>query len=76
MSEAELTTTGRSQPIGTKNTVTFPEPLGGASWGGGSVDPNLGYFFINVRNEGTIGHMIKPSELVPPATNDSLLNIA
>jgi glucose dehydrogenase len=63
---------GPFTPMGMKNTVTFPGPFGGANWGGGSVDPKLGYFFINVRDEGTIGHMIRPSELVPPATADGL----
>ena len=63
---------GPFTPMGMKSTVTFPGTLGGANWGGGSVDPSLGYFFINVRNEGAIGHMVKPGDLQPPAIKDGL----
>lgn len=50
-------------PMGTKQTVVFPASNGGANWGGASVDPTLGYYFINTRSEGAIGHMGKQSEL-------------
>jgi quinoprotein glucose dehydrogenase len=49
---------GAFTPTGAKNTVIFPGSLGGANWGGGTVDPSLGYFFINVRNSGQIGRML------------------
>jgi glucose dehydrogenase len=53
-------------------TVSFPGTLGGANWGSGSVDPNLGYFFINTRDEGAIGRMSKPEEANPPVTKNGL----
>ncbi len=63
---------GPFTPMGMTSTVTFPASNGGANWGGGSLDPVLGYFFVNTRSEGAIGRMIKPSELNPPATKDGL----
>ncbi len=61
---------GPFTPMGMTSTVTFPASNGGANWGGGSLDPALGYFFVNTRNEGAIGRMIKSSEL--PVTKDGL----
>ena len=43
------------------STVVFPASNGGANWGGASVDPALGYYFINTRSEGAIGHMAPPA---------------
>lgn len=44
--------------------MTFDSPstdlYGGGNWGGGSVDPKLGYFFFKVKNDGAIGRMDKP----------------
>ena len=34
-------------------TVTYPGPTGGPNWGGGSYDPNTGYYMINVQNRPT-----------------------
>ncbi len=51
---------GPFTPMGMTPTVVFPASNGGANWGGGSLDPALGYFFVNTRNEGAIGRMIKP----------------
>jgi glucose dehydrogenase len=53
---------GAFTPMGAKQTVVFPASNGGANWGGASVDPALGYYFINTRSEGAIGHMGTPSE--------------
>ena len=50
-------------PMGTKQTIVFPASNGGANWGGASIDPALGYYFINTRSEGAIGHMGKQSEI-------------
>lgn len=30
--------------------ITYPGPTGGPNWGGGSFNPGLGYYFINVQN--------------------------
>ncbi len=50
-------------PMGAKQTIVFPASNGGANWGGASIDPTLGYYFINTRSEGAIGRMGKQSEL-------------
>jgi quinoprotein glucose dehydrogenase len=63
---------GPFTPMGLKPTVVFPGADGGGNWGSGSVDPKLGYFFVNVKNDGAIGRMIRPSEADPPATKDGL----
>jgi quinoprotein glucose dehydrogenase len=34
--------------------VVFPSEIGGANWGGGSFNPNLGYLFINVNDLGQL----------------------
>lgn len=31
-------------------TITYPGPTGGPNWGGGSYNPDLGLYFINVQN--------------------------
>jgi quinoprotein glucose dehydrogenase len=41
------------------NMLIFPSTLGGGNWGGVSVDPSLGYLFVNVMNIGQWGHMEK-----------------
>ena len=63
---------GPFTPMGIKPTVVFPGGDGGGNWGSGTVDPNLNYFFLNVKNDGAIGRMVKPTDLNPPATKDGL----
>jgi glucose dehydrogenase len=41
------------------NALFFPSTLGGGNWGGVSVDPSLGFLFVNVMNVGQWGHMEK-----------------
>jgi quinoprotein glucose dehydrogenase len=40
-----------------RNVLIFPSTLGGGNWGGVSVNPVLGYLFVNVMNIGQFGHM-------------------
>lgn len=35
-------------------TINFPGRQGGANWGGGSFNPQLGYFFVNINNLGQV----------------------
>lgn len=57
---------GPFTPTGLTPTIVFPGSLGGANWGGGSVDPSLGYYFINVRNTGQIGQMVHQTPAAKP----------
>jgi glucose dehydrogenase len=63
---------GPFTPVGMKPTIVFPGGDGGGNWGSGSVDPKLGYFFVNTKADGAIARMIKPSDMVPPAIKDGL----
>ncbi|MBV9768783.1 MAG: pyrroloquinoline quinone-dependent dehydrogenase [Bryobacterales bacterium] len=63
---------GPFTPVGMKPTVVFPGPDGGGNWGSGTVDPKLGYFFLNTKADGAIGRMIKPSEADPPPNKNGL----
>jgi quinoprotein glucose dehydrogenase len=42
-------------PYGLKQTLVIPGTLGGATWSGGSFDPELGYLFVNVNELGAVG---------------------
>ncbi|HEX7978342.1 MAG TPA: pyrroloquinoline quinone-dependent dehydrogenase [Gemmatimonadaceae bacterium] len=54
-------------PIDTTPGVWFPGTLGGATWSGASIDPSLGYAFVNVNEVGAIGAMRrKPSGASAP----------
>src|SRR5208283_341813 len=63
---------GAFTPVGMKPTVVFPGPDGGGNSGSGSVDPKLGYFFVNTKADGAIARMIKPGDANPPATKNGL----
>jgi membrane-bound PQQ-dependent dehydrogenase (glucose/quinate/shikimate family) len=52
-----LTSRGTYTPYGLKQTLVVPGTLGGATWSGGSFDPQLGYFFVNVNELGSVGAM-------------------
>ena len=63
-----LETRGMYTPYGRKQTLVVPGTLGGATWLGGSFDPELGYLFVNVNELGAVGAM-EPSKRargVPP----------
>jgi len=63
---------GPFTPMGMKPTVVFPGSLGGANWGGGAFDPKLGLFFVNTREDGQIGRMIKTADAKPSVTVNGL----
>jgi membrane-bound PQQ-dependent dehydrogenase (glucose/quinate/shikimate family) len=52
-----LESRGVYTPYGSKQTLVVPGTLGGATWSGGSFDPELGYFFVNVNELGSVGAM-------------------
>jgi quinoprotein glucose dehydrogenase len=63
-------TGGPYLPLGYKMaTVNFPGREGGANWGGGSFDPELGYFFINANNMGQV-EQLKPRDDGSMTTSD------
>src|SRR6185295_17298003 len=41
------------------NALFFPSTLGGGNWGGVSVDPAVGFLFVNVMNVAQWGHLEK-----------------
>ena len=51
-----------ARPMERKSIVTFPGNTGGANWGPISYNPQLGYVFINVMNNGTY----RPAAPQPP----------
>jgi glucose dehydrogenase len=63
---------GPFTPVGMHPTIVFPGGDGGGNWGSGSVDPKLGYFFVNTKADGAIARMIKPGDANPPSTKDGL----
>ena len=52
-----LESRGIYTPYGLKQTLVVPGTLGGATWSGGSFDPELGYLFVNVNELGSVGAM-------------------
>jgi membrane-bound PQQ-dependent dehydrogenase (glucose/quinate/shikimate family) len=52
-----LESRGMYTPYGLKQTLVVPGTLGGATWSGGSFDPELGYLFVNVNELGSMGAM-------------------
>jgi len=40
---------------GTPPSLVFPSLAGGVNWGGVAVDPELGYVFVNSKDEATVG---------------------
>ncbi|MEX6634739.1 outer membrane protein assembly factor BamB family protein [Hyphococcus lacteus] len=56
-------------PIGfNEYTVTYPGTHGGVNWGGGSFDPETGFYVVNVTNMG------QPMRLIPTPDGKSYIN--
>ena len=49
----------------TKLSLIFPGATGGSNWGGGAADPKLGYFFVNMQNQGSSGYLEKNPKYDP-----------
>jgi quinoprotein glucose dehydrogenase len=45
-----------------RSTILFPGSIGGANWGGTAADPGLGYVFVNLNDEASIGWVEKSPE--------------
>jgi quinoprotein glucose dehydrogenase len=58
------------QPNGGPPTAIFPGLTGGVSWGGTAVDPELGYIFVNSKDEPTTG-WIAPNPRYNEETKDT-----
>ena len=52
---------------GTPPSLVFPTLSGGVNWGGTAVDPNLGYIYVNSKDEAATGWMI-PNPRYKPET--------
>jgi quinoprotein glucose dehydrogenase len=52
-----LESRGMYTPYGRRPTLVVPGTLGGATWSGGSFDPESGYLFVNVNELGAVGAM-------------------
>ena len=52
------------RPVGLKPTIVFPGFYGGANWGGGSVNPATGIYFINATET---PHRVSVSPVQVPA---------
>jgi quinoprotein glucose dehydrogenase len=48
-------------PTFNHSRVIFPSEIGGANWGGGSFNPELGYLFINVNDLGQLNGVKDPA---------------
>jgi quinoprotein glucose dehydrogenase len=48
-------------PTYNHSRVIFPSEIGGANWGGGSFNPELGYLFINVSDLGQLNGVKDPA---------------
>jgi glucose dehydrogenase len=49
------------QAEGTPPTLLFPTLTGGVNWGGTATDPELGYIFVNSKDEASVGWMVPNS---------------
>jgi quinoprotein glucose dehydrogenase len=58
------------RPNGGPPTVLFPGVTGGVNWGGTATDPELGYIFVNSKDEPTTG-WIAPNPQYNEKTKDT-----
>jgi quinoprotein glucose dehydrogenase len=58
------------RPNGGPPTIIFPGLTGGVNWGGTAVDPELGYIFVNSKDEPTTG-WIAPNPRYNEKTKDT-----
>ena len=50
---------------GTTLSIVFPGTLGASNWHGASVDPAMGFLFMNVIHLADVGKMVKAPEGSP-----------
>jgi len=58
------------RPNGGPPSIVFPGMTGGVNWGGTAVDPELGYIFVNSKDEPSTG-WIAPNPRYNEATRDT-----
>lgn len=59
---AELRNQGRYTPPSLQGTLAFPATAGGHQWGGGTVDPRTGIYYVNNSNVVQIYQLIERGE--------------
>jgi glucose dehydrogenase len=57
--EGGMKNRGPFTPFGTEMTLIFPGTIGVTNWQGMSLNPKLGYLFVNTMNLGDVGRMEK-----------------
>lgn len=63
---AELRNEGRYTPPSVQGTLAYPATAGGMQWGGGTVDPETGIYYINSS------HVVQIYQLIERAEYDKL----
>jgi glucose dehydrogenase len=56
-----------------KSTIQTPGGTGGVNWGGMSMDPTTGIFYVNAQNTTLVG-WTQPRPLTPPSPADRMTN--
>jgi len=59
--EGGMKNSGPFTPFGTEMTLMFPGTIGVTNWQGMSLNPKLGYLFVNTMNLGDVGKIQKAS---------------
>jgi quinoprotein glucose dehydrogenase len=57
---------GPYTPARLAKTVVFPGSGGGPNWGGGTLDPTLGYFIVNTHDSGAVVRMVAQTPAAEP----------